>query len=108
MAKQNPAGHKIEHNASGLPDTLKSGMEALSGLDLSDVQVHRNSHAASKVGARAFSQGAHIYVAPGGEKLIAHELTHVVQQRQGQGQNQSAALSDAERTAVRAEIAGKK
>ena len=107
MAKQNPAGHKIEHNASGLPDTLKSGMEALSGLDLSDVQVHRNSHAASKVGARAFSQGAHIYVAPGGEKLIAHELTHVVQQRQG-GAKPIGALSDAERTAVRAEIAGKK
>jgi len=107
MAKQNPAGHKIEHNASGLPDTLKSGMEALSGLDLSYVQVHRNSHAASKVGARAFSQGAHIYVAPGGEKLIAHELTHVVQQRQG-NVKPIGSLSDAERTAVRAEIAGKK
>ena len=107
MAKQNPAGHKIEHNASGLPDTLKSGMEALSGLDLSDVQVHRNSHAPSKIGAQAFPQGSDIYLASGGEKLIAHELPHVVQQRQG-NVNATNTLSDAERNAVRAEIAGKK
>lgn len=107
MAKHDPAGHKIEHNASGLPDTLKSGMEALTGMDLSDVQVHRNSHAPSKIGALAFSQGSHIYVAPGGEKLIGHELTHVVQQRQG-SVKPTISVSDAERTVVRAEIAGKK
>lgn len=64
------------------------------GLDLSHVRVHTGaaaSAAARAVGARAFTVGDHIVFSAGrfnpqsaaGQKLLAHELTHVV--RGGEG-----------------------
>ena len=70
-------------NATGMPDALKSGMEAMSGFDMSDVRVHRNSAAPSAVGAQAFAQGTQIHLAPGQERHLPHEAWHVVQQAQG-------------------------
>jgi hypothetical protein len=60
--------------------------------DLSDVRVHTDDHADQlnrSVSARAFATGTDVYFASGqynpgsaaGDQLIAHELTHVVQQR---------------------------
>jgi hypothetical protein len=104
MAKSGPKGHIIQHNASGLPDSLKSGMEALTGADLSNVRVHRNSHAPAAIGVQSYSNGLDIYLKPGEEKLLAHELTHVVQQSQGRTQpTTSMKSSDAMRTQIRAE-----
>ena len=62
------------------------------GDPLSDVRVHDDAVAgelARSVSARAFTTGADVYFAPGehrpgtsdGDALLAHELTHVVQQR---------------------------
>lgn len=62
------------------------------GDSLSDVRVHTDSTAdalARSVSARAFATGSDVYFAAGeykpgsqdGDRLIAHELTHVVQQR---------------------------
>lgn len=62
------------------------------GDDLSDVRVHTDDTAdnlANSVSARAFTTGSDIYFARGeynpgsgsGDKLLAHELSHVVQQR---------------------------
>jgi hypothetical protein len=62
------------------------------GDSLADVRVHTDSEAGGltqAVSARAFTTGADIYFAPGeyspgsqsGQQLLAHELTHVVQQR---------------------------
>jgi hypothetical protein len=83
-------------NASrGSGSTLDSGVAARmsSSLgDLSDVRVHTDSRAHElnhAVSARAFATGSDVYFAPGeykpntndGDKLIAHELAHVVQQR---------------------------
>ncbi len=59
---------------------------------LTDVRVHADEHAdtlARSVSARAFTTGADIFFAHGeyrprtasGDALLAHELTHVVQQR---------------------------
>lgn len=70
-------------NATGMPDGLKSGVEALSGFDMSGVRVHRNSSAPSAVGALAFAQGTQIHLGPGQEKHLPHEAWHVVQQAQG-------------------------
>lgn len=67
----------------GLPTQLKSGMEALSGLDLSDVRVHLNSSKPAQLKALAYAQGNHIHLGPGQERHLAHEAWHVVQQRQG-------------------------
>jgi hypothetical protein len=80
---------------SGLPDTVRARMEPKLGADLSGVRVHtagESATAAGQLGARAFTVGSDVHFnsgefAPGtkeGDKLLAHELTHVVQgQRSG-------------------------
>ena len=75
-----------KENNTGLPDNLKSGMESLSGMDLSHVQVNYNSSKPASVGAHAFAQGNQIHLASGQEKHLPHELGHIVQQAQGRVQ----------------------
>lgn len=69
-------------------------MEPRLGYDLSPVRVHDDSqaaHSAIALGATAYTSGHHIVFdqgryAPqtaGGERLLAHELTHVAQQARG-------------------------
>jgi hypothetical protein len=70
-------------NRTGLPQVLKSGMEALSGFSLDDVQVHYNSSRPARLHARAFAQGNQIHLASGQEHNLPHEAWHVVQQKQG-------------------------
>lgn len=63
-------------------------------MDLSDVKVHTGSNASSAsaaVGAQAFTAGRDVHfgagqagaASPAGQHLLAHEATHVVQQRAG-------------------------
>ncbi|NQU87665.1 MAG: DUF4157 domain-containing protein [Mariniphaga sp.] len=77
---------------------LKSQMEDGFGANFSDVRTHRDSKATrlnNELGAQAFTRGSDIYFnknkyKPGtgkGQHLIAHELTHVIQQRSGSGSN---------------------
>jgi hypothetical protein len=75
---------KQPHNRTGLPDSLKAGIETLSGLSLDDVRVHYNSTKPAALRALAYTQGADIHVGPGQEKHLPHEAWHVVQQQQGQ------------------------
>jgi hypothetical protein len=70
-------------NSTGLPDSLKAGIESLSGMDISDVQVHRNSSKPAQLNALAYAQGHDIHLGPGQEKHLPHEAWHVVQQREG-------------------------
>ncbi|WP_221417892.1 DUF4157 domain-containing protein, partial [Fulvivirga kasyanovii] len=78
-------------NSGGLPDAVKGKMEGAFGTSFADIKVHNNSSQAQKIGALAYAQGNDIHFAPGqynpasskGQELIGHELTHVVQQRQG-------------------------
>ncbi len=70
-------------NATGLPDSLKAGVEHLSGLAMDDVRVHYNSPQPAEVQALAYTQGTDIHVGPGKEKHLPHEAWHVVQQKQG-------------------------
>lgn len=70
-------------NNTGLPDKLKSGIEALSGMSMDHVQVHFNSPEPMHLNAHAFAQGSEIHVAPGQEQHLPHEAWHVVQQAQG-------------------------
>jgi len=79
-------------NAGGspLPDAVQQKMEGAFGHDFSRVRVHHGDHAAS-IGAQAYAQGEHIHFARGrysphsheGQRLLGHELAHVVQQRAG-------------------------
>ncbi len=70
-------------NITGLPDTLKAGVEGLSGMAMDDVQVHYNSSKPAQVQALAFTQGTDIYVGPSQERHLPHEAWHAVQQKQG-------------------------
>jgi hypothetical protein len=70
-------------NRTGLPDRLKRGAEALSGLSMDDVRVHRNSREPAKLGALAFARGNEIHLGPGEDAHLPHEMWHVVQQKQG-------------------------
>lgn len=69
--------------SDGLPDSLRSNMEAMSGMALNDVRVHRNSDKPAQLNALAYAQGSDIYLGSGQEAHLPHEAWHVVQQRQG-------------------------
>jgi hypothetical protein len=77
---------QLKENKTGMPDNLKSGIENLSGMDMSDVKVHYNSSQPAQLSALAYAQGNDIHVGPGQEKHLPHEAWHVVQQRQGRVQ----------------------
>ena len=70
-------------NDTGLPDTLKSGVENLSGMSMDHVKVHYNSSQPAQLNALAYAQGSEIHVAPGQEQHLPHEAWHIVQQAQG-------------------------
>ncbi|MER6772639.1 DUF4157 domain-containing protein [Streptomyces bacillaris] len=71
-----------------LDDSTRADMEARLGADFSDVRIHNDSAArasAAEVGARAYTSGSHVVIGDGGadQHTLAHELTHVIQQRSG-------------------------
>jgi len=68
---------------TGLPNRLRAGVEALSGLAMDDVRVHRNSAEPERLGALAYTRGSDIHLGPGQERHLPHEAWHVVQQKQG-------------------------
>ncbi|MFN3810301.1 MAG: DUF4157 domain-containing protein [Roseateles asaccharophilus] len=81
LTQLQPATAPASHG--GLPENLRSGIEALSGLDMSGVRVHRNSSKPAALQAHAFAQGQDIHLGPGQDKHLPHEAWHVVQQAQG-------------------------
>ncbi|MBE9199610.1 MULTISPECIES: DUF4157 domain-containing protein [unclassified Nodularia (in: cyanobacteria)] len=82
QAKSSGTGEE-RSNKTGLPDSLKAGIENLSGMAMDDVRVHYNSSKPPQLQALAYTQGTDIHVAPGQEKHLPHEAWHVVQQKQG-------------------------
>ncbi len=70
-------------NRTGLPDRLKAGVEALSGIPMNNVRVHYNSAKPAQLNAYAYAQGTDIHVGPGQERHLPHEAWHLVQQAQG-------------------------
>ena len=68
---------------NGLPESLKGGLENLSGMSMDAVRVHYNSPEPAKLDAAAFARGDEIHLAPGQHEHLPHEGWHVVQQRQG-------------------------
>ncbi|UCC86430.1 MAG: DUF4157 domain-containing protein [Anaerolineales bacterium] len=81
------------HQGGGqpLPAHVRAFMEPRFGADFSNVRVHTDSEAvqmSQRLSAQAFTHGQDIYMSAGqyrpgseaGKRLLAHELTHVVQQ----------------------------
>lgn len=81
--------HPIQKKGK-MPEEVQAKMENAFGADFSNVRIHEGNEAPS-VGALAYTQGENIHFAPGrynpespsGQELLGHELTHVVQQREG-------------------------
>ena len=107
----NPSGHAIQRKSAHgveafrvplrpkagglpLPSDVRTKMETAFSADFSDVRVHIG-HEATSLGAIAYTWGTNIHFAPGqynphtiqGQKLLGHELWHVVQQRSGRVRN---------------------
>ena len=81
-----PEGTKEE----ALPPAIKKALEEHLEVDLGRVRVHTGGNAADlckELGAKAFTIGNDIYFAKPGDardpEILAHELTHVVQQGGG-------------------------
>ncbi len=68
---------------TGIPEDLKARVEKRSGFSLDDVKIHYNSDNPGRVGALAYTQGSQVYIGPGQERNLAHELGHVIQQKEG-------------------------
>jgi len=90
---------------SPLPQSTRTHMESRMGADFSNVRIHtgaESQEASHSIGARAFTNGQHIHFGEGqfnphtnsGKHLLAHELTHTVQQ------GASPALSSVQRSAL--------
>lgn len=84
--------NQVEKNGRGLNTTEKSYFEDRFGRHFDDVNIHDDQqavHAAESINARAFTMGNNIYLNQGeyvfssdsGKRLLAHELTHTIQQR---------------------------
>lgn len=83
------------HNPSP-PEEVRTAMQDAFGVDLGDVRLHADAAAdelSRSLHARAFTAGRDIYFRQGeyashtadGQKLLAHELAHVLQQRGNAG-----------------------
>jgi hypothetical protein len=109
----------LRSQGSPLTQPVRAEMEARLGADFSTARIHTDSTAqrsADELGARAYTVGENVVIGVGGiaPHVLAHELTHVIQQRQGpvDGTPQADGLSisdpsdrferEAERNAVRA------
>ncbi|MEE1800347.1 MULTISPECIES: DUF4157 domain-containing protein [unclassified Streptomyces] len=88
-------GGSLVHDVLGktgqpIPKPLRQEMEARhKGADFSTVRLHDDvvaQRSAAEIGARAYTSGEHIVRGKGGfdNKTLAHELKHVLQQREGE------------------------
>jgi len=79
-----------------LSDSIREPMEQAFGADFRGVRVHTDSQADQlnqSIQAKAFTTGQDVFFQQGaykpgnrgGQELLAHELTHVLQQKEGKG-----------------------
>jgi hypothetical protein len=92
--QRSPVLDVVSSGGSGLDGKVRTDMEQRLGADFSDVRVHHDSAAhesARSVGAHAYTVGSHVVFqrdaydphSTAGKTTLAHELTHVMQQRSG-------------------------
>ncbi len=81
-------GIDLDYNGGApLAPSTRQFMEPRFGVNFSDVRLHNDAdahQAASQIQARAFTHGSHVWLGKGesedSRNLMAHELTHVIQQ----------------------------
>ena len=94
MEERSPVHDVISSSGSPLPADVREDMEGRFGTSFGDVRVHNDGAAhesATSVNAQAYTVGPNIVFqrdnydpsSDAGKHMLAHELTHVVQQRNG-------------------------
>lgn len=94
QAEQSPVHDVVRSGGSPLDTVVREDMETRFGQDFGDVRVHTDGAAhesARSVNAQAYTVGSNIVFqrdeydpsSDSGKHVLAHELTHVVQQRNG-------------------------
>ena len=94
VEERSPVLDVVSGGGATLDEPVRRDMESRMGHDFSDVRVHTDAaadHSARSVSAHAYTVGSNIVFQRGaydpgstaGRTLLAHELTHVVQQRSG-------------------------
>lgn len=83
--------HTIQSQGDHLPvknkvEQYRQNAEVLSGIDLSDMEIHYNSELPVKLHAAAITNRAAIHLASSKDTPLPHEIWHVVQQKQGRVQ----------------------
>lgn len=99
LANRGDASNKVSSDINSskgsgrsLPEKVSNGMGSKMGFDFSGVKIHTDSGSIQMnrdLGSRAFTHGQDIYFNKGqfnpdnskGKHLLAHELTHVIQQQ---------------------------
>ncbi|MFH9757455.1 DUF4157 domain-containing protein [Streptomyces anulatus] len=92
--QRSPVHDVVSSGGAPLDTDTRTDMESRMGADFSDVRVHHDAAAhesAKGVGAHAYTVGNNVVFqrdaydpgSPQGRTTLAHELTHVIQQRNG-------------------------
>lgn len=86
MLKAQGERGEVQPASGGTPlaEAMRAKFERHFGLPMDDVRVHRNSDEPAKFDAGAYTYGTDIFIGPGQENLLSHEMTHVAQQKLGQ------------------------
>jgi Domain of unknown function (DUF4157) len=111
-ADREPAQAETDHRAwlsrlgpgRALDAPVRTVMESAFGHDFARVRIHDDSTAAAlsrHLGARAFTVAEHVAFAekgyrpgvPGGDRLLAHELAHVIQQSAGHAEGSTSPVT---------------
>ena len=91
--------NRAKSGGRSLHPKLQTKMGQVMGADFSNVKIHtdnKSNELSQSIQAKAFTTGNHIFfkkgaynpASEGGQKLVAHELTHVIQQKQDTVQRQ--------------------
>lgn len=83
MLESQPEAAPTAGGGTPLEDGMRRKFEEHFGLPMDDVRVHRDSDQPAKFDAGAYTYGTDIFVGPGQEDLLSHEMTHVAQQKMG-------------------------
>lgn len=98
-------------SGSPLPDTLRSRMEQSFGASFENVRIHHGDEADrlnQSLQSRAFTTGQDLYFKRGeyhpesqeGQRLIAHELTHVMHQKGGGNTSNKVGVSSGQNSTI--------
>lgn len=103
---------QVVNGGSNIPDALRRPLEARLGYDFADIRVHADDDArrfTERLDAYAVALPGHVFVnradlardTPAGRWVMAHELSHIAQMRNGsRGQTQQVASLEKEASEV--------